>query len=80
MAFLRTWFANNHVDKLSVSVWFKRDGELDTRQSIVGNGDCDDTYGFSIQHENNHVLDDITTDSGTAQLNGGTVRHTDILA
>ena len=74
MAFLRGWF--DQVDEFSVSVWFKRDGELDSRQSIVGNGDCEYSYGFSIQHEDEHVVDDITTVGGTAQLNGGTVRHT----
>ena len=67
VAFLRTWFANNKVDKFSVSVWFKRDGQKISPQGIVHNGDCEDTAGFLIGHSKGMVMANITTEDGDAQ-------------
>ena len=64
VAFLRTWFANNKVDKFSVSVWFKRDGQKMYPKGIVHNGDCEDTAGFAIGHSNGMVMANITTEAG----------------
>ncbi|KAK2151820.1 hypothetical protein NP493_2565g00004 [Ridgeia piscesae] len=50
VAFLRTWFANNKVDKFTVSVRFKRQVEQESPVGIVNNGDCIDTAGFLIGH------------------------------
>ncbi|KAK2193943.1 hypothetical protein NP493_4g03049 [Ridgeia piscesae] len=66
VAFLRTWFANNKVDKFSVSVWFKRDGQQISPQGIVHNGDCIDTAGFLIGHSKGMVMANITTEAGDA--------------
>ncbi|KAI0236841.1 hypothetical protein LSAT2_012610 [Lamellibrachia satsuma] len=67
VAFLRTWFANNKVDKFTVSVWFKRHGEQVTPQGIVNNGDCIDTAGFLIGHALDGVVANITTEDDHAQ-------------
>ena len=67
VAFLRTWFANNKVDKFTVSVWFKRQGEQSSPQGIVNNGDCIDTAGFLIGHALDGVVANITTEDGHAQ-------------
>ncbi|KAI0208075.1 hypothetical protein LSAT2_007248 [Lamellibrachia satsuma] len=68
VAFLRTWFANNKVDKFTVSVWFKRQGEQFTPQGIVNNGDCIDTAGFLIGHAERTVMANITTEDARAQF------------
>ena len=59
--FLRTWFANNKVNKFTVSVQFKRLGEMTSPQSILNNGDCLDTAGFAISHSDETVMANITT-------------------
>ena len=66
--FLRTWFANNKVDKFTVSVWFKRQGEQLTPQGIVNNGDCIDTAGFLVGHAERTVMANITTENSKAQF------------
>ncbi|KAI0236833.1 hypothetical protein LSAT2_012602 [Lamellibrachia satsuma] len=68
VAFLRTWFANNKVDKFTVSVWFKRQGEQSSPQGIVNNGDCIDTAGFLIGHAERMVMANITTEDARAQF------------
>ena len=66
--FLRMWFANNKVDKFTVSVWFKRQGEQLTPQGIVNNGDCIDTAGFLVGHAERTVMANITTENSKAQF------------
>ena len=73
VSFLRTWFANNKVDKFTVAVWFKRLGEDVTSQGIVNNGDCVDTPGFLIGHSAGSVAAEITTDVGGLTLPTGQV-------
>ena len=48
VAFLRTWFANNKVDKFTVSVWFKRQGEQFTPQGIVNNTIVNNIIDFRL--------------------------------
>ena len=76
MAFLRTWFAENEVDEFTVTVWFKREGEMDSTQGIVNNGDCIDSAGFYIGHESETVIANITTENAGEQLTAGSVSHT----
>ena len=65
---MRSWFANNHVDKFTVTVWFKRRGEDITSQSIVNYGDCGGTTGVLIGHANGSVVANITTENTYEQL------------
>ena len=75
--FLRTWFANNKVDKFTVSVWFKRQGEERTPEGIVNNADCLQTAGFSIGHDNKKVVAEITTEMANDELSSERVNmHT----
>lgn len=65
---MRSWFANNHVDKFTMAVWFKRRGEDITSQSIVNYGDCGGTTGVLIGHANGSVVASITTENTDEQL------------
>ncbi|KAK2174415.1 hypothetical protein NP493_806g01009 [Ridgeia piscesae] len=63
IAFLRTWFAENNVDKFSVAVWFQRAGALSPKAAIVNNRNCKQTAGFSVSYENSQVTGSITVNS-----------------
>lgn len=75
--FMRTWFANNKVDKFTVTVWFKRDVEDRTPQGIVNNADCLQTAGFLIGNAEKKVVAQITTEMANDELRSGQVNiHT----
>ncbi|KAI0220620.1 hypothetical protein LSAT2_027886 [Lamellibrachia satsuma] len=46
--FLRTWFAENKVDKFSITVWFQRHADLFPSAGIVNNNNCQQRAGFSL--------------------------------
>ena len=64
--FIRTWFANNHVDAFSISLWFNRQGNTDaTYGALVNNGDSVEKAGFSLRIiENNNLVGKIRTENG----------------
>ncbi|KAI0237508.1 hypothetical protein LSAT2_011959, partial [Lamellibrachia satsuma] len=67
--FLRTWFANNHVDAFTISLWYKRLGGVDaTNGALVNNGDSVDDAGFSLRVAGNDILSKIRTETGQDSL------------
>ncbi|KAK2180835.1 hypothetical protein NP493_423g01014, partial [Ridgeia piscesae] len=65
--FIRTWFANNHVDAFSISLWFNRQGSSDVIYgALVNNGDSVEKPGFCLRAiENNKLAAKIRTTSPT---------------
>lgn len=70
--FLRTWFAQNHVDAFSVSLWYKRLGGSDALYgALVNNEDCLQNPGFSLRaKEGAMLLSKIRTDMNEETLSG----------
>jgi len=64
--FIRTWFANNHVDAFSISLWFNRQGSSDVIYgALVNNGDSVEKPGFCLRAiENNKLAAKIRTVNG----------------
>ena len=59
MSFMRTYFANNHVRRFSVSVWVNRQV---FSAGIVNNGDCKDNASFGLDLVNGGVQGAVRTD------------------
>jgi len=68
--FVRTWFANNHVDAFTVSLWYNRLGRSDAVYgALVNNGDSVESAGFSLRAaENNKLVSKIRTKNGEKSL------------
>ncbi|KAI0218126.1 hypothetical protein LSAT2_030156 [Lamellibrachia satsuma] len=64
VSFLRTWFAENSVDRFSVAVWFQILGPLSLSTAIVNNVNCEQSAGFSIARSDREVLANMTAGGG----------------
>ncbi|KAI0240166.1 hypothetical protein LSAT2_009126 [Lamellibrachia satsuma] len=62
VAFLRTWFAENHVSKFSIAVWYKRHGDLFPKAAIANNNNCQQRAGFSLSCVSSAATGSIMTD------------------
>ena len=75
VSFLRTWFAENNVDKFSISVFFKRnDNDLSCAAAIVNNRNCKQSAGFKLGSINSGVMAGITADT-QVEVNPALVRN-----
>ena len=64
VSFLRTWFAQNHVDKFSIALFFKRnDNDLSRGAAFVNNRNCKQSAGFKLGSLNSGVMAGVTTDT-----------------
>ncbi|KAK2186747.1 hypothetical protein NP493_190g03002 [Ridgeia piscesae] len=64
VSFLRTWFAQNNVDKFSIAVYFKRnDNDLNRAAAFVSNRNCKQSAGFKLGSINSGVMAGITADN-----------------
>ena len=62
--FMRTWFANNHVNEFSISLWYKRTGaSASSCGALVNNADCKQDAGFSLRATANTMYGEIFADN-----------------
>ena len=70
---MRTWFANNKVDKFTITVFYKRTGVHTSSQTIVSNGDCKQTRAYGIVNTGDDITASITTEQTNIQTLTGSV-------
>ena len=67
---MRTWFANNKVDKFTITVFYKRTGVYASSQTIVSNGHCKQTTAYGLTAIGDDIKASITTEQSFETLTG----------
>ena len=68
---MRGWFSDNHVDKFTIKLSFRVDGDITEPYALINNGDCQSPPSFQLAIEGGAAFAAVSTDDSGLVVTSG---------
>ena len=68
---MRGWFSDNHVDKFTIKLRFRVDGDITGHYTLLNNGDCVSPPSFQLALEGGAAFAAVSTDDSGLVVTSG---------